>query len=419
MNKVLNEIVSLIQDAAGKPDFLDAVFGRHKEAALANTPVVIFGSGGLGMEMRSALALKGVVPVAFCDNDARKTGTTIGGLPVISFDELRRDHRHSMIVIAVLKHRAALAAQLLSAGFPPESLACTEDSADMAYMYSMVGTQVLLSSHAAQCHPESYLEFLLRNQDRVAAAHDLLHDEKSKSLLITKLALMASGGNYEIFCHFIREFSEPYREFGLTGYDGTPEDHYYFNNDIITLAEGEIYVDVGAYDGDTIESFTAACRNNNVAYARILAFEPDAACYEKLRTASARHPRTDCYPLGIWSESTTLRFESSANAIHDQAGAISGSGDTEIQVLSLDDFLEGDRVTLIKMDPGGNVIPQVLQGAATTIRKHRPKLAAGAYHGADSIFEIPILVHSLCPEYRIALRHNTFHLCDTDLLASC
>lgn len=419
MNRVLSEIVRLIEAAAGKPDFLDALFGENKEQALQGKPVVIFGSGSLGKEICSTLTKNGVQPVAFCDNDFRKAGSVIERLPVISFDELLRDHGNSLIVIAALKHRAEVARQLLEAGFSASDIACLDESSDFIYMYSMVGTQVLFSVYESESQPESYLDFLISNQDKIAQAHELLQDAKSKALLISKLALMASRGNFELFRTFISNFSEPYREFGLAGYNGTPEDHYYFNNDVIDISDGEIYVDVGAYDGDTIETFIKACRKKNVEYREIIAFEPDSVCFSRLLKQYGNHPGVSCYRTGLWSDSTTLRFKSSENAIHDQAGEISDTGDVEIEVFSLDDFLKGRKVTFIKMDPGGNVIPQVLLGAAETIRKYRPKLAAGAYHGADSIFEIPLLVHKLCPDYRISLRHGTFHLCDTDLFATC
>ncbi len=113
-----------------------------------------------------------------------------------------------------------------------------------------------------------------------------------------------------------------------------------------------------------------------------------------------------------------LRFKSSGSAIHDQAGTIDDSGDIEIEVVSLDECLQGEKVTFIKMDPGGNVIPEAIQGAAGIIAQHKPKLALGAYHALESIFEIPLLVHRICPDYKLFLRHNTYHLCDTDLYAT-
>lgn len=419
MNTSLCQIVAMLDAAAGKPGFLDVLFEKNKAAALNGKAVVIFGAGGLGREMHAALKHEGITVTAFCDNDMTKTGSHIEGTPVISFRDMAHLHRDSLIIIAVLRHRMALTKQLTEAGIPEANIACKNSESDFLFMYSMIGSQVLFSNHEVHCHPESYLDYLIRNQEKVEQTYKLLHDEKSKRLLITKLALMASNRNYELFCDFIRNFSEPYRECNFSDYEGTPEDHYYFNNDIIAPENGDIYVDIGAYDGDSIITFVDACQQRGVQYEHVFAFEPDASCYKKLLAVSAAYPYVSCHAQGLWSESTMLRFASSENAIHDQAAVISEQGDIEIEVVSLDDFLQGKKASLIKADPGGDVIPQVLRGAIDTIRKHHPKLALGAYHGIDSIFEIPLLVHDICPEYKIFLRHNTYHLCDTDLIATC
>jgi hypothetical protein len=103
--------------------------------------------------------------------------------------------------------------------------------------------------------------------------------------------------------------------------------------------------------------------------------------------------------------------------VHDQTEAISNKGDMEMQVVALDDFLQGGKVTFIKIDPGGNVIPDAID-ATCTIAKYKPKLGLGACHAIESIYEIPLLVHSICPDYRLYLRHNTYHPCGTELYAT-
>lgn len=419
MNSILNTIVDLVASTAGKPDYLDAVFGHNKMDVVGGKPVVIFGSGSLGREMRATLSSQGIALEAFCDNDPAKAGKLVDGTPVIAFDTLRGDHGDSVIVIASVKHRQALARQLSDAGFDGRNIACSQDDAEIVYMYSMWGTQSMISVYKQECMPLSYLEFLRKNEDAVASAYALLADEKSKGLFKTKLALMASNGNFDLFRRFICEFSEPYREFGLQNFDGTPEDYFYFNNDVLTIQDGEVYIDIGAFDGDTVATFLEACQRRAVSYKKIVAFEPDPVYFEPLVRQFGNYPNVDCRQQGVWSESTTLRFNNPEGRSRGQTGTISENGALEIEVVGIDDFLQGELATFIKMDPGGNVIPAILRGATQTIAAYRPKIAAGAYHCAGSLFEIPLLVHELCPDYKIWLRHNTFHLCDTDLYASC
>jgi len=419
MNTITKQIVDRIDSTKGMPDFLDVLFGRHKQEALEGTPVVLFGAGGLGEELCTTLKSHGVQPLCFCDNNASRKGSLYHGLPVITFQELSASHRESLIVIASHKYMAPMTEQLLDHRFDEDRVLCKSFDAvsPIVFMYAMIGTQALLSNYKIQCRGRTILDTLLEHEQSLSDAYNLLADEHSRGLFIDKLALMASNGNFELFRHFILTYSQPVLQFGLGNYEGTPEDYFYFNNDVITLAPGEVYVDVGAYDGDTVDTFIKACLRFGVRYRRIHAFEPDPNCYQALLKNTADYENVLCYQTGVWSHTQVLRFTSSGIAMHDQAGTIDRTGDIEINVVSLDDFLKDEAVTFIKMDPGGNVIPEAIQGAATIIARHKPKLALGAYHGLESMFEIPILVHQICPAYRLYLRHNTYHLCDTDLFA--
>ncbi len=183
------------------------------------------------------------------------------------------------------------------------------------------------------------------------------------TLLTTKLALLASHGQFTLFSDYIHEFSEPYRDFGLLGYEGTPEDYYYFNNDIFNINDNELYIDVGAFDGDTIDTFIDACTKNGKQYQEIIAFEPDPGCFEKLHKKYSSHKNISLQQIGLWSSTTQVRFLSTQGGAYEQGAAISESGDITIHTTSLDDFLKGSRVSLIKMDPPGNILPEVIKGA--------------------------------------------------------
>ena len=52
-----------------------------------------------------------------------------------------------------------------------------------------------------------------------------------------------------------------------------------------------------------------------------------------------------------------------------------------------------------------------------TIQKYKPKLALGVYHSIDAIYKIPLQLHSLCPEYKIFIRHNSWYIGETDVHA--
>lgn len=57
----------------------------------------------------------------------------------------------------------------------------------------------------------------------------------------------------------------------------------YFCKDIICLQDGEVFVDGGAYVGDTIGKFLKEARKQNVQVRRVVAFEPGNNNYKILR----------------------------------------------------------------------------------------------------------------------------------------
>lgn len=419
MGNIISQIIANLKELEGKAQILDYIFGNRKQDILKGKELVLFGAGELGQEILYMFNNIGINPVCFCDNNLTKEGSEFCGLPVITFETLKNKYHNCFVLVSTQKHNKVISNQLLDNDFNLEHLFCTNSnpSTQMIYMFAMVGTQNLLTGYQEQANKQPLLEILVKNTNQIQQAWTLLEDQKSKDLLVSKLTLLASEGDFNCFREFITDFSEPLNEFGGLEYEGTPEDYYYFHNDVYNLSPHEILVDVGAYDGDSIETFIQECEQNRINYEHIYAFEPDPKCFEKLLANTQNITNVTNLKLGLWSESKTLHFITSENAIHDQAGIISDKGKFSINVVSLDDYLKGRPVTIIKMDPSGNVIPEALQGAKQTIKQYSPILILGAYHALESIFEIPLLVHSICPDYKLFLRHNTYHLCDTDLYA--
>ncbi len=425
MHEIINPILAiteLVKMAHDAPSLLDVIFGQHKKAVEAGEPVILFGAGSCGRDLCSTLRSFGVEPIAFCDNDPSKVGTIYEGLPIIAFEELVKQHRKAIVVIASHKYLTTLSAQILRSEFSFDRIVCkaSDPRTPFVFMYAMTGTQNLLQQYKQECSPLSVLEYLKEHEHALTQCYRVLKDKHSRDLLITKLALVAAENNFHLFQTFISSFSQVVLDSGTIHYEGTPEDYYYFNNDVFYILPEEIYVDVGAYDGDTVNSFVDTCLRHGLQYRWIHAYEPDPVNYQNLVTNTSHHARLSCYQLGLWSHETTLKFKSSRVAIAEQGqgACIDSTGDIEIHAVPLDLHLPNENVSIIKADPGGNVISQFLQGATDTIARNRPKLALAAYHSIKSLFEIPLLVHTMCQDYDLYLRHGPYHLCDTDLIAT-
>ena len=88
----------------------------------------------------------------------------------------------------------------------------------------------------------------------------------------------------------------------------------------------------------------------------------------------------------------------------------------EIQAVALDSFFENkqDKPTFIKADVEGSE-SDLIRGAEQIIRGNKPMIAICVYHQIEDLFEIPIRLKQLNPEYRMAVRHHMLNYHETVL----
>jgi HSP90 family molecular chaperone len=51
---------------------------------------------------------------------------------------------------------------------------------------------------------------------------------------------------------------------------------------------------------------------------------------------------------------------------------------------------------------------EAIWGASRTILRHAPKLAIAVYHRNEDIFELPLLIKHLRPDYKLYIRHRLY-----------
>lgn len=113
---------------------------------------------------------------------------------------------------------------------------------------------------------------------------------------------------------------------------------------------------------------------------------------------------------GLWSHRDKLKFKSAGCG-----SAFSDLGDSIVEVDNIDS-LKDITPTFIKMDVEGSEY-QALVGAKNTIRRSHPRLAICVYHKLEDIWEIPLLIQSIDPDYVFYLRHYSFADNETVLYA--
>ena len=171
----------------------------------------------------------------------------------------------------------------------------------------------------------------------------------------------------------------------------------YFPDDLFAVQPGEVIVDCGAFDGDTLRAFARRCPE----FGRIITLEPDPANYSKLcacREALPNGHRVTCLCLAAGSERGLASFVASGSEV-----SRLGESGFEVEIAPLDEILRNEKPTYIKMDVEG-AEPGVLAGCIDSIQVHNPILAISVYHCPDHLWTLPLQVRAMSDGYRFYLR---------------
>ncbi len=171
----------------------------------------------------------------------------------------------------------------------------------------------------------------------------------------------------------------------------------------------EVFVDAGAFVGDSVERFMW---ENLGTFRHIYAFEPGEKQFaalvcrtERLLKEWAVDPDTITLVKAGLSEKNS---EMSCAYLDDHPlrhALYEGASKNMIKTYSLDSFLKGKEVSFIKVDIEGMEM-EFLHGAKNTIKKYKPKMALCAYHYPCDLFSLAQYVRELCPEYKFKIRHH-------------
>lgn len=163
----------------------------------------------------------------------------------------------------------------------------------------------------------------------------------------------------------------------------------------------EHFLDLGAYNGDTVQAFLELTGGR---YATIRAMEPDGKNYEKLCRRLEGLPRTTAWNMAAGSEPGVAMVRKGRRG---RGSGISAQGTIPIPVNAVDDLLQGQPVTIAKLDVEG-AEAAALRGMANTIRQWRPRLIVSGYHRIEDLFALPLLVREIEPSYRVYLRKHPY-----------
>ena len=182
----------------------------------------------------------------------------------------------------------------------------------------------------------------------------------------------------------------------------------YFDLDLIPTCNEEVFVDLGAYTGDSTISFL---RNYGDSYKKIYAYEITPETYQILVSNLKDYPNVVCYLKGVGDTRSSLSVvNSSADA---SANTVFVSDNGTIPMVTLDEDI-GEKLTMIKADIEG-FEQQALLGAINHIKNDHPKLLISAYHKNEDLWKIPKMIKEIDPTYKFYLRYHGGNVYPTEI----
>lgn len=223
-------------------------------------------------------------------------------------------------------------------------------------------------------------DYCLENAEKLRKVYDMLADDYSRKVYANIINFKISGK-----IEYLSAVTTP------------KEDIY---KKIIKPTMNEVYVDLGAYNGDTIKELLEFTRGK---YASIYALEPDRKNFKKLAKFVDGMNHVYAYNAAAWCIDCELPFAAKAG----RQSAITADSENFVTARSVDSILEKKPASIIKMDVEG-FEREAIWGSAYTIAHYSPKMMVSLYHRNEDIFELPLLIKSLNPDYKLYIRHQLY-----------
>ena len=324
-------------------------------------PLYLYGLGDGAQKVLDAAARFGIPIAGVFASDGHVRGQSFAGFPVKTLSQVEEECGEFVILLCF-------------AAYQPELMDWIRRLGERHTLYApdlpVVGEELFTWEYAAA------------HQAELDQVYHLLADERSRRVFLDLLDFKVSGK----LCYLDRCTSDKGEDFGPA---------------VLALSGREEYLDLGAFDGDTLEELL----RETGGWAKAIAVEPDPKNYRRVleRVGEPAFPPVECHNLAVSGEPGELRFR----AKEGRHCALTGEGKAVVPVETVDRILAGRSVSYMKLDVEGEELA-ALRGAENAIRRWGPKLSVAAYHRSEDLFQLPLYLHSLRPDYRFHLRKHPY-----------
>lgn len=172
-----------------------------------------------------------------------------------------------------------------------------------------------------------------------------------------------------------------------------------FEFDKLPIGSDEIYVDIGAYTGDTVDLFEKSCQSR---FSKIIAIEPNKKAFERLQNNIKHDKRIIALNCALGTSNGKIKIDTTSM----QSTFVSDMGNVETEVYRYDDLIPDENVTIMKIFVPFMALP-ILEGAKKSILKYKPQLIVNV--GADDgthILDVIDWIEGLHAGYTISMRYD-------------
>lgn len=319
-------------------------------------PVAIWGAGSLGRMVSQTLRGKGVAVAVVVDAHPMRQGGVLDGAPIIP-PYLLCQHAPMPVFICIPQGYGA-AMQLRQMGF--------ED-------YFIVSDGFAWPAFPVLDHARDILR-----------VHDMLADDESRACYLAAIRMRQEGSGD---CSRVSAYPQ-------------------YRHERVKPLPGDMIVNGGGFIGNTADDFLW-CTGRDC---HIWSFEPCASVFAELEANLRKRGSLDLVTavnMALWNEDAELLFNSpepfSGNS------SVQASGSERVRATSVDGFLAAQGITrldLLELDVEGSE-PAALLGAAEAIRRWRPRLQISLYHKPGHLWDLPLFIKELVPDYAMYVGHHS------------
>jgi len=324
-------------------------------------PVLIWGAGSMSVEVEKRLAEQGIHPAGrFIDTRIDQSHIISNADRVLSLDEVKELYPKIDVVMGHGHYEKAPA--MRSHPFINE-------------------VYIIADPYTQYRGPSS--QYVRENAEKIDHIKKLLADDRSRLALEKYIAVSTTND----IRHLLGSDICVDGVFGLEGLD---------------LSAAETYVDIGAWEGDTIDSFLA---RTNDRYSHIYGVEPAPHAFARSKNKFIGRPRLSLFQCGLGLQEGEL-YVSAADSQSAFLSQTEMDGSSKVSVTTMNRLFLDKGVSLVKI-----FVPfmflDILKGGEKTVKQNRPRLII--YVACDdkfSLYDTVRWIADLDMDYRLALRFD-------------